>query len=173
MVFYCSAWIKNTDLSPLDPEQCKDVSEKGKSKPLIEAYKVAAENNDLQHYKDILAEHQRMIEEEIQAQEEREAAKAAKKSKGKRKSTAAKDEDEDVDMADSPDVKPKSAKKRKKDVDSDGEGVKVSTAHPLTLALDLPLCAMATGSLGASLGIVRRLITVTRSPRRPPRLAPN
>ncbi|KAL1958020.1 hypothetical protein VTO42DRAFT_5232 [Malbranchea cinnamomea] len=118
------AWVKNTDLSPLEPEKCKDVPEKGKSKALIEAYKVAAEGHDLQYFKDLLADHQRLVEEEMRAAQERAAAKEAKRAKSKRKSTAAKDEDEDIDMAASGEEAPKSAKKRKKDVESDGESEK-------------------------------------------------
>jgi hypothetical protein len=127
-----SIWIKNTDLTRLDPEDCKDISEKSKKKDLVEAYKVAAEGHDLQYFKDLLANHQRQVEdEERQAEEERlareeqEAAKQAKKEQKKRKSTAGKGEDDDVEMAEAGGEKKKSTKKRKKDAESDVEADKV------------------------------------------------
>lgn len=125
-----SAWVPNTNLTPLDPAECKEVSEKNKSKLLLSAYKVAAEGHDLQYFKKLLSDHQAAIDEEdaeIEAREaEKEAAKAAKESKkGKRKSKAA---DTDVEMEDVDDSKKtKSAsKKRKKDAETDGEAEKVS-----------------------------------------------
>lgn len=129
-----SAWIPNTDLTPLDPEQCKDVSEKGKQKQLIAAFKVAAEGHDLQYFKNLLAEHQRAIQQEA---EEREAAatekaalkaqKEAAKEEKKKKRKSIVTETEDVEMADAVDgdKKAKSTKKRKKDVGSDVEDEKV------------------------------------------------
>jgi hypothetical protein len=132
-----SAWIPNTDLSPLDPEQCKDVSEKGKQKQLIAAYKVAAEGHDLQYFKNLLADHQRAIQQEAEEREaaaaekaalkaQKEAAKEAAKEekKKKRKSVAA--ETEDVEMADAEEGDKKAkTKKRKKDAGSDVEDEKV------------------------------------------------
>lgn len=117
-----SAWMPNTDLTPLDPASIDTDDTKGKSKPLVAAFAKAAEDNDLQHYKDMLADHQKAVKEEQEAQAERDAKKSAK---GKRKSVdasavAADDEDEmDVDE-DEEEPKPKS-KKRKKEADSDGE----------------------------------------------------
>ena len=66
------AWMPNTELTPLDPEDevVKSPSEKGKSKTLLAAYAIAAEANDLQHFKSMLAEHQKAIQQDI---EEREA----------------------------------------------------------------------------------------------------
>jgi hypothetical protein len=101
-----------------------EVPEKGKSKSLIAAHKVAAENHNLEYFKEMLLAHTEAIAAEEQAQKERdaakEAAKAAKKDKKvKRKSEAA---DEDVDMEDVDDDSKKS-KKRKKAVESDDETV--------------------------------------------------
>ena len=129
-----SAWIPNTDLTPLDPESCKDVSEKGKNKHLIAAYKVAAENHDLQYFKNLLADHQRAVQQEAEEREARAAAKAAAKAekedkKKKRKSVDVAEEAEDVEMGDADEEdkkKAKSAKKRKKDAESDVETEKVS-----------------------------------------------
>ncbi|RMZ92696.1 hypothetical protein DV736_g25, partial [Chaetothyriales sp. CBS 134916] len=49
------AWIHNSGLTSLKAEDCKDVSEKGKNKSLIEAYKIAAEDHELQYFKDLLS----------------------------------------------------------------------------------------------------------------------
>ncbi|KAL4784673.1 hypothetical protein BJX76DRAFT_212200 [Aspergillus varians] len=113
------AWITNTDLTPLDPATCKDVSEKGKSKSLVAAYGVAAEHHDLAHFKDMLANHQRAIQQEEEELEAQAAAKASAKAerdakKNKRKSM---DIHDDVDLEDAGEggKQPKSAKKRKKD----------------------------------------------------------
>jgi hypothetical protein len=123
-----SAWIPNTELTPITPEDCKDAPEKGKAKGLIEAYKIAAEGHDLQYYKDMLDEHKVLVQQEDEARAEREAKKASKaKRKSGAGSTAAAGEDGDeMDIDDEGgESKPKS-KKRKKDVDSDGAEEKVS-----------------------------------------------
>ncbi|OAX80271.1 hypothetical protein ACJ72_05395 [Emergomyces africanus] len=114
------AWIPNTDLTPLDPESCKDVSEKGKAKNLVEAYRVASENHDLQYFKDMLADHQRALEQDQQEREARAAAKAAKEDKKKRKSMDVADGQED-ETGDAGAEKRKTTKKRKKNVESDAE----------------------------------------------------
>ena len=121
---FLSAWIPNTDLNPLDPEDCKNVSDKGKTKSLIAAYEVASEKHDLQHFKNILAQHEREVQAHIEAAEAKEAEKAAKAERKKRKSEAAAAAAvEDVEMEDADDAgeTKKSSKKRKKDVDSDDE----------------------------------------------------
>jgi len=122
-----SAWIPNTDLTPLNPEELKDFSEKGKSKSLIAAYKVAAEDQDLQYFKNLLREHAQAIQEDIEEREAREAVKAAKAGRKKRKSEPA-GAAEDVDMEDVGDDEgtAKPPKKRKKDVNSEGDEEKVS-----------------------------------------------
>ncbi|KAJ5566232.1 hypothetical protein N7535_007870 [Penicillium sp. DV-2018c] len=122
------AWVPNTNLTPLDPAECKDVSEKNKSKPLLNAYKVASEGHDLQYFKDLLNEHQAAIDQEeaeLEAQEaEKAAAKAAKEAKkGKRKSKGA---ETDIEMEDANDSKKAKApsKKRKKEAETDVEADK-------------------------------------------------
>lgn len=124
-----SAWIPNTELHALDPEACKTATEKGKSKDLYAAYQIAAEQHDLQFFKEMLADHQAAMLEDSEA-------KATKSKKGKRKSKDAVDDAEDVDMEDAEDgmdvdddeaeTKAKGSKKRKKATDSDGETTKVS-----------------------------------------------
>lgn len=122
LLIVCSAWIPNTDLTPLTPEECKDVAEKGKTKSLVQAYHVAAEGNDIQHFKEMLMDHARALQEDEDAKEARAAEKAAKADKKKRKSDV-KATDADVEMEDgeaTPATK-KSSKKRKKDAESDDE----------------------------------------------------
>lgn len=128
LVLY-SAWIVNTNLTPLDASECKEVSEKNKSKQLYRAYQVAAEEHDLQHFKSLLADHQAALQQEIEEEEAKEAAKEAAKAeknakKGKRKSKAAETDVEMEDVDDSKKAKG-SAKKRKKDAETDGEADKV------------------------------------------------
>jgi len=118
-----SAWILNSELTPITPEECKDAPEKGKAKSLIEAYKIAAEGHDLQYYKDMLDEHKALVKQEDEARAEREAKKAnkAKRKSGANPTAAADDGTDDMEIDDEGEtLKPKS-KKRKKDADSDGE----------------------------------------------------
>ncbi|KAK6364884.1 hypothetical protein LTS17_011788 [Exophiala oligosperma] len=113
------AWIHNTDLTPLNPEDCKDVPEKGKSKNLLAAYQVASEGHDIDFFKNMLNEHNAALQADIDAKEAREAEKAAKADKKKRKSEAK--VDTDVEMGDAEAAPKKSSKKRKKEADSDDE----------------------------------------------------
>ena len=123
------AWIPNSDLQPLTPEECKDVSEKSKTKALLAAYKVASEGHDLAHYKGLLEEHAEAVAEDEALQAEREAEKARKaEKKTKRKSDAAVVDDEmDVDD-EGAETKPK-GKKRKKEAGDDDGNEKVSGAR--------------------------------------------
>jgi hypothetical protein len=138
-----SAWIPNTDLTPLDPASCKDVPEKGKSKLLLAAYAVAAEGHDLKHFKDLLADHQRALQQELEEQEAQQAAKEAAKAereakKNKRKSMDIVDDLEDIDMEDADEPKKaKASKKRKKDAETDGEAEKVSCLHYVCSSLSV------------------------------------
>lgn len=121
-----SAWIANTDLTPLDPTTCNHVEPKGKSKNLIAAYEVASKNQSLDYYKKVLQDHQAAVQEEAEAQAERDAKKA---SKAKRKSVdaSALAENEDEMDVDEEEPAPKSkSKKRKKEVESDEAEEKVS-----------------------------------------------
>jgi hypothetical protein len=92
-----------------------------KSKHLWEAYQIAAENNDLDHFKNMLIQHEQARLDDLKAKQEKEAKKNAKKEKSKRKSTA--DADVEMEDADGGDDKAKKVtKKRKKDAESEGEG---------------------------------------------------
>ncbi|OJD14881.1 hypothetical protein AJ78_04828 [Emergomyces pasteurianus Ep9510] len=141
------AWIPNTDLTPLDPESCKDVNEKGKAKNLVEAYRVASENHDLQYFKDMLADHQRALQQDQEEREARAAAKAAKQEKKKRKSMDVADGQED-ETADAGTEKRKTTKKRKKNVESDAESDQ-PTKTPKT-ATKLKLTTPKTPATGES-----------------------
>jgi hypothetical protein len=138
-----STWLVNTGLTPLDPEECKSKPTGKMTKSLQQAYVIATEEHDLDHFKKILAEFQEeslRLEAEVQKKQEEAEAKAAAKAekdakakdgeakdkkKKARKSTSKVTDDDDVEMNDVQEA-PKSSKKRKKDADSDGEGPKVS-----------------------------------------------
>ncbi|KIV84314.1 hypothetical protein, variant [Exophiala sideris] len=130
------AWIPNYDLVPLNPEDCKDVPEKGKSKSLLAAFAVAAEGHDLQYFKDMLNDHAAAMQADIDAKEAREAEKAVKADKKKRKSDA-KVETEDVEMEDADAAPKKSSKKRKKEADSDDEESEKPAKTPKTTKIKL------------------------------------
>ncbi|EXJ80677.1 hypothetical protein A1O3_06961 [Capronia epimyces CBS 606.96] len=130
------AWINNTDLTPLNPDDCKDVAEKGKAKSLLAAYQVAAENHDLEYFKAMLDDHAAALQAEIEAKEAREAEKAAKVDKKKRKSEA-KVETEDVEMEDAEAAPKKSSKKRKKEADSEDEESEKPAKTPKTTKIKL------------------------------------
>ncbi|KAI9878261.1 MAG: hypothetical protein M1830_001440 [Pleopsidium flavum] len=135
-------WMPNTDLTALGPQACKDFPEKGKTKSLIAAYEIAGEQHDLAYFKEMLADHQRAMQEDSELRAQREAKK---QKKGKRKSTDAPEDGEDIDMDDvegmeaedaGGDSKPKS-KKRKKSLDSDGEAEKPSKTPKTATKLKL------------------------------------
>lgn len=91
---------------------------------LLQAYAVAAEGHGLDHFKTLLADHQRALDQEMEEQEAKAAAKAEKDAKkNKRKSMDIVDEDaEDIETGDADDAKKsKSSKKRKKDTKADEE----------------------------------------------------
>ncbi|KAL9108872.1 MAG: hypothetical protein Q9227_006403 [Pyrenula ochraceoflavens] len=121
------AWIPNTELSPLDPDHCREVAEKGekgKTKALLAAYKVASEGHELQHFKDMLSDHQKAMQEDLERKEAKEAEKAAREEKKKkRKSTAT--EDVEMEDADGDGATPKAkGSKKRKNADSDIESEK-------------------------------------------------
>ena len=119
-----SAWIPNTELAPLDvdSEAVKNPVEKGKSKTLLQAYKKASENEDLDHFKAVLADHQNALEQDMKEREELEKERAAKKAKkAARKSDAVVEDADEMDVDDDAEAeKPKSRKRKKAE---DGEDV--------------------------------------------------
>ncbi|KAJ5637249.1 hypothetical protein N7490_007128 [Penicillium lividum] len=109
------AWMPNNRMTPLEPADCKDISEKNKAKGLIAAYKVAAEGHDLKYFKTLLADHQAAIQQEIE-EEEREEAEKAKAKADKKNRRKSKGTETDIEMEEADEAKPsKSTKKRKKD----------------------------------------------------------
>lgn len=136
------AWMPNTELTPLDPEDesVKAPPEKGKSKTLLAAYAKATEANDLQHFKTMLVEHQKALQQDIEEREALAAEKAAAKSKKSRKNSGAVADDGDEMDVDNDEAaeKPKS-KKRKKADDSDAdEKVSESMQSHMSVFTDQP-----------------------------------
>jgi hypothetical protein len=127
-----SFWLVNTDLQRLDIDEIKDIVDRGdqgkRSKNLWEAYGIAAENHELQHFRDMLNEHDKLLQEEqelLLAKEEEKQEKQAKREK-KSKAKAAVDADGDVDMADSdapPKKKPTNKRKKASDEDTSKVGL--------------------------------------------------
>ncbi|KAL8944159.1 MAG: hypothetical protein Q9216_000583 [Gyalolechia sp. 2 TL-2023] len=118
------AWMPNTDLTPLDTAGIDPDDTKGKTKPLAAAYAKASEENDLQHFKDMLADHQMAVKEEQEAQAERDAKKATKtkrKSVDATAAAAAADDEDEMDADEDEEAPKPKSKKRKKEADSDGE----------------------------------------------------
>ena len=120
------AWVSNADLTSITPGECGEAIDKQKQKALAEAYKVAAEGHDLKHFKQVLLEHQEMLNAEVEAKAEREAEREAKKvekaTKQKRKSDAAVLPVEDKMDIDGADESSKSKpKKRKKETGADDD----------------------------------------------------
>lgn len=124
----CSAWIPNTELAPLDVESetTKNPVEKGKSKTLLAAYGKAAENNDLAHFKTMLADHQKAVEIDEELKEEK-AAKKTKKTPRKSGDAAAAvaDDADEMEVDEEPAAEKPKSKKRKKADDSDDVDEKV------------------------------------------------
>ncbi|MCJ1283699.1 hypothetical protein MMC26_003030 [Xylographa opegraphella] len=141
------AWIVNSDLNPLTPEECKDIADKGKSKSLLEAYEIAGEGHDLAYFKAMLADHMAALQEDAENKADREARKAskAKRKSGEVSAPAVNEDADEMDVdEDEADSKPKS-KKRKKSLDSDGDekpaktpktGTKLKLSTPKTPAID-------------------------------------
>ncbi|KAI1383182.1 uncharacterized protein F4822DRAFT_419570 [Hypoxylon trugodes] len=117
------SWTTNSDLSELDPSTVASMITTKMRKDLQNAHLLAAEQNSLDYYKNVLRE----FEEQRLAKLEAKKAKSAKtpKKAAKAAETPAVDEDEDIEMADIDDTadaepvekKPKS-KKRKADDDN-------------------------------------------------------
>lgn len=123
-----SAWIPNTELTPLevDSDAVKNPVEKGKSKTLLQAYKKAADNEDLDHFKGMLADHKKALEADLQEREELEKERAAKKAKkASRKSDAVVNEEDEMDIDEEAVTDKPKSKKRKKAEDSEDMDEKV------------------------------------------------
>jgi len=144
------AWVPNSELTPLTPEECKNVSEKSKSKALVAAYHEAAQGHDLAFYKGLLNDHAEALAEDEAAQEEREAEKARKaEKKAKRKSDAAAAVDDEMDVdEDGAETKPKGKKRKKASGEEDGNEKPAKTPKTTKLKLSTPKTP-ATGEKNA------------------------
>ncbi|KAF2467570.1 uncharacterized protein BDR25DRAFT_63824 [Lindgomyces ingoldianus] len=139
------AWQVNTDLQPLNIDDIKTTVDGGnqgkKSKALWEAYQIAAKGHELQWFKDMLENHEKAMQADIEEKAAAEAKKQEKKDKAKRKSIAA-DDSEDVEMENADDEgatsakKTKASKKRKKEPESDGENEKPTKTPKTKLKLN-------------------------------------
>ena len=133
LMYKCSSWIKNTDLSKIDMDEIKKEEQGKKPKTLWDAYEVCGQNHDLEHFKNILVEHEerrtREVEERNRKQaekEEKEAKKAERAEKAEKRKSKTKSNDEDEEMEDvEPKTKTPASKKRKSRGDADGEDRKV------------------------------------------------
>ena len=133
-----SAWIPNTELTPLDvdSETTKNPIEKGKSKTLLAAYGKAAENNDLAHFKTMLADHQKAIEIDEEIKEEKAANKTKKSSRKSGDAAPAADDADEMELDDETAAEKPKSKKRKKD-DSDDGDEKVRTCMTIAIRYSL------------------------------------
>jgi len=100
-----SGWIPNHDLVDMDFDEVGNVTASMR-KDLAAAHQLAAEQHDLQYFKDILNSFMAAREAELQAKEaakaEKKAKKAAVKKEKKTPKVVADGDDDDVDMADAP-----------------------------------------------------------------------
>lgn len=118
--------MPNTDLTKLDPSECANVDSKGKSKNLVAAFAQAAQNQSLDHFKQVLQDHQAALQEDANRQAEREAKKATK-AKRKSDASALAEDGDDMDVDEEQEApKPKSKKRKKEAADSDEAEEKVS-----------------------------------------------
>ncbi|KAF2154758.1 hypothetical protein K461DRAFT_101728 [Myriangium duriaei CBS 260.36] len=140
------AWMVNTALTKLDPSECENTEKKKLSVALKDAYRIAAENHDLAHFKDLLRQHEQElqeIEQEEREKAERKATEAAEKAekkadKERRKSKVADEMDVDEDG--------KPSKKRKKEADSEGEAPKAKKTPKVKLSAKEPTSESAKKS---------------------------
>lgn len=107
------SWTNNSDLSELDPSTVGSMITTKMRKDLQNAHLLAAEQNSLDYYKNVLRE----FEEQRLAKLEAKKAKKTPKKAAKAVEAAAGDEDEDVEMADideGDDVEPAEKKSKSK-----------------------------------------------------------
>ncbi len=100
-----SGWIPNKDLVDLDFDEVRNVSANMR-KDLAAAHQLAAEQHDLEYFKEILKNFMEAREAERAAKEAAKAEKKAKKAAAKKEKKPPKivedGVDEDIDMADAP-----------------------------------------------------------------------
>jgi hypothetical protein len=100
-----SGWIPNYDLVDMDFDEVGNVSANMR-KDLAAAHQLAAEQHDLDYFKDIFKSFMEAREAERAAKEAAKAEKKAKKAAAKKEKKTPKvvedGDDEDIDMADAP-----------------------------------------------------------------------
>ncbi|KAL9084040.1 MAG: hypothetical protein Q9165_008241 [Trypethelium subeluteriae] len=139
------SWIKNTDLSKIDVAEIKKEEQGKKPKNLWNAYEICAEEHDLQHFKDVLREHEKAMSRDAeerdrkQAEKEEKAAKKAERTeKAEKRKSKGKAEDEDEEMEDAePKPKTPASKKRKSRGEPDGEDEKPAKTPKTSTKLKL------------------------------------
>ena len=126
-------------MTPLDVESetTKNPVEKGKSKTLLAAYGKAAENNDLAHFKTMLADHQKAIEIDEELKEEKAAKKTKKPSRKSGDAAAVTDDVEEMDVDEEEAAEKPKSKKRKKADESDDAEEKVDVFMTISVRLSL------------------------------------
>ncbi|KAH7133574.1 hypothetical protein EDB81DRAFT_105933 [Dactylonectria macrodidyma] len=107
-------WVANKDLTALSPEKAEETVTEKMRKDLKEAFHLAAENNPIDYYKDIL----KKFEEELVAQEEARKEAAATPKKSKKGKAKAVEEDLEMPDVDETEEKPKSKKRKAEDAAS-------------------------------------------------------
>lgn len=164
--------MPNTDLTAITPDECKDVPEKGKTKALLEAYGVAAEDHDLKHWKEMLRKHQEAVNEDLELQKERQAKKASKAERQRRKSEAVDEDEMEVDGEE--EEKPKSKKRKKGTEGEEDEKVRYpffitySIAKSTNISRQRPQRQRRSSS-----STHRRLLRPSLLPKRRPKPSPN
>ena len=112
----------------LDPEKVLDLINSKMRKDLVDAHQLAAQQNSLEHYKNLLQQ----FAEDLAAKQQAKEAKAQTTPAKKGKKSKAADADGDVEMADA-DEEPAKEKKSKKRKAEDEAAVRVTPFHRATL----------------------------------------
>ena len=121
----------------VESENTKNPVEKGKSKTLLAAYGKAAENNDLAHFKTMLADHQKAIEIDEEIKEEKAAKKPKKPSRKSGDAAPAADDADEMELDEEIAAEKPKSKKRKKADDSDEGDEKVRTCMTIAIRYSL------------------------------------
>ncbi|CAK7266122.1 Pre-mRNA-splicing helicase BRR2 [Sporothrix epigloea] len=117
---YEFGWVPNQDMSDLDPEKVVDAINDKMRKDLQQAHHLAAENNSLDFYKELLRQFQADKEEAEEAKRQAAEAKRLAQATPKKSKKAAVDEDADMmDVPDDEDVTASTTKSKKRKAEED------------------------------------------------------
>lgn len=133
-LIHLSYWVVNTELLEFNVENMKSTV---KPKHLQTAYDVAAEQHDLDYFKQLLQEFAAQAEEmEIAGADSASAKESKKASKSKAKSKVKADDDEDTEMPDADEEEPKTpatasakSKSKKRKAEDDSKASRIVTCH--------------------------------------------